>query len=225
MPRRYAMSDLVTRCQRRADKENDDHIASAEWKSIISEAYGELCTEVSGTGLRYFETSYSFPADGSTSYDEPAAHLSTVAVTRVDSSGREWPLDELMHQEEAYLRSQTGDARYWTLVDDQLFLYPKPSSGTYCWYYIPQPTDLASYADADIVDVVSPHGEAFLIWSVVVKAKAKSEEDVRLAVQEREAARARLIEWATLRALESRRPFVRDAVDAIGSDDADWWFR
>jgi hypothetical protein len=219
MPRRILMSDLITRSQQRADKEHDDHIASAEWKSILSEAYGELCTEVSGTGLRYFETSYSFPATGAASYTEPAAHLTTVVVTRVDSSGREWPLDELMHQEEAYLRSLTGDARYWTLVDDQLCLYPAPSSGTYKWYYIPQPTDLSTYADADVVDVVSPHGEAFLIWSVVIKAKAKGEEDVRLALQEREAARERLVEWATLRALESRRPIVREIADY---DDGDW---
>jgi hypothetical protein len=222
MPRRYVMSEIVTRCQRRCDLVGDDHIDSSEWKALISEAYGELWSIVSEAGYRYFESKTTVTATGATSYTEPADHYSTLRIVRNDASGIEDPLDELMEQEEPYVKGRVGDARYWTLADDQLFLYPNPSSGTYTWYYLEQPTDLSSYADAAIVDVVSPAGEAFLVWNVAVKALSKSESDVRLAMAERDRYGEQLREWATLRAFESRRPFVREAIDVMGSDPADW---
>ncbi len=196
MPRRYEMGTLVTRCQQRCDLVNDDHLATAEWKQLISEVYGELWSEVSSTGRRFFETSTTITADGSESYDEPEGHLSTLRIARVDSDGRESQLDDVMPDEEAMLKGQTGDARYWTLVDDQLFLYPVPSSGSYKWYYLQQPTELSSYADDDIVDVVCPAGEAFLIAGVAVLALGKREKNVQLWLTERERQRELLQVWA-----------------------------
>lgn len=225
MPKRLTMGSLVTLCKQRADKENDDHISSAEWKSLISEQFGELWMHVSETGLRYFETSTTITANGSTGYTEPTDHLSTVGISRVDSSGRETPLDPLMSQDEPLFRGTTGDARRWTLVDDSLRLYPTPSSGTYKWYYIPQPTDLSAYADADVVDVVSPLGLAYLLWGVCVKAKSKSESDVRLAMAERERLKEEVIVWAANRALTEQpgyRTELRPLDGAYGYTPGDW---
>jgi hypothetical protein len=227
MPRRFEMGTLVTRCKQRADLENDDHIGTAEWKALISEQYGELWSLVSETGLRYFETSTTITADGSASYDEPDDHFSTLQIARViDAGGREVLLRELMHQEESAVRGMTGDAFFWALADDQLFLYPKPSSGTYKWYYLQQPTDLSEYADDGVVDLVVPAGEAFLIWGVVVKAKAKSEADVTLAMAERERAALRVTEWAAQRSIsEHRHRVTEDADDFRVTDPADWRWR
>jgi hypothetical protein len=218
------MLTLVTRCQQRCDLVNDDHIAPAEWKSLISETYGELWSIVSGTGLRYFETSTDITATGAASYDEPEDHYSTVMVTKVESDGSETMLDPLMPQEEHFFRGMTGDARRWTVPDDQLFLYPRPSSGTYRWYYIQQPTDLADYADGDEVDVVTPDGESFLIWGTAVKALAKSEANVQLAMAERERYRQQLMVWAADRSITDHNYRVRRDVDGP-YDPGDWRYR
>ncbi len=227
MPRIYTMETLRTRCQQRCDQENSSFISDAEWNALISEQYGDLWSVVAETGLRYFETSTTITADGSASYDEPTDHYSTIAVTRVmDSAGRECSLTPAGHQQEVNLRGLTGDAQFWTLVDDQLCLYPRPSSGTYKWYYLQQPTDLVDYADDDTVDVVTPDGESFLIWGVAVKALAKGEGNVQLALAEREASRERLLVWAANRVIsEHRQRFNPEADSSYPYDPADWRWR
>lgn len=216
MPRRYTSIELVTRCKRRADKENDRHITTAEWKALMSEVYGELWGEISACIERYFETTETVTADGSASYDEPDDHLSTIRIARVDSSGREFPLRELRSQDEAsFVGLTVNDAVGYTHVDNQLFLYPSPSSGTYRWYYLPQPPDLSSYADDDLVDVMTADGEAFLIWGVAAIALAKSESNSSLALAKQEAARERVQYWAANRNLadSSSRPVDDGDID------------
>ncbi len=213
MPRRYAMSTLRTRCQQRCDLENSGHIATAEWNALISEQYGDLFSTVAETGLRYFETESTITTTGAASYDEPADHYGGVGIDRIVDpvSGRRYQLQEIMAQERARWSGMTGDASVFALVDDQIYLYPRPPSGqTYKVLYIPQPPDLTSYADGDIIDIVTPDGEAFLTWGVAVKALAKSESDPSLALAEREAARGRLTEWAQLRGFNSPRRVVTD---------------
>jgi hypothetical protein len=233
VPRRYEMSALVERCQQRADLENDGHIASAEWKALISEQYGELFNAVSETGLRYFETTATLTTTGATYVAEPEDHFSTLRLDYlVDGTvtGQRRTLDELMSQEQAVWSGHSGssEARAYALVDDRIYLYPTPPSGQlYEILYIPQSPDLSAYADDDVIDVVSPDGEAFLIWGVTVKALAKSESDVRLAIAEREAARERLTAWATMRAFSQPRRLISGSFDGplSGYDPADWRFR
>lgn len=226
MPRRLAMSTLVTRCKQRADRENDEHISDSEWKALISETFGDLYQTVAGTGMRYFEATSDITATGAASYNEPADILSLVAVRLVvnATTGETRDLDEIMMQESSLWSGETGEAQAYAHVDDQIYLFPKPSSGTYRLAYIPQAPDLSAYADADLVDLVTADGEAFLVWGVALKALAKSQQDVQLAMAEREAARMRLTEWAVLKALNTprRRPVVMmgDHYDA-----ADWRFR
>lgn len=222
MPRRYTMGALVTRCQQRADLENDGHVT--EWKALISEQYGDLYSIVAASGLRYFETEATITATGAASYAEPDDHLATVGLDHVDSAGTRRPLAEIMVQERHRWIGLTGEAFAFALVDDRILLYPKPATGTYILIYIPQPPDLSSYADATVVDVVTPDGEAFLVWGVTVKALAKSEADVSLAIAEREAARTRLATWAALRSFNQPRR-IPEYGDYDPIDPSAWWNR
>lgn len=201
------MASLVTRCKRRADLENDEHISDAEWKALIGEVYGDLYSEVALTGYRYFEYSTTVTATGATSYTEPTGHMSTTSIHRVvDDAGRlSDPLVELSPGEEQYYKGRTGNAIAYQLIDDQLVFYPNPSSGSYTWRYIPQPPDLGTYDDAGVVDVVMPDGEAFLLWGTAVLAKSKSESDVTLAMARLAEVRERLQVWSANRAMEGRR--------------------
>lgn len=219
MPRRITAGTLITRAQQLATMENDDSIADAVWKWFLSMVYGELWPEVSmGAAERYFETSTTITADGSASYDEPDGHMATVRVVRVHDDDTETPLRQLRQNEEAAYKGQTGDAVAWTLVDDQLFLYPTPSSGTYVWYYQQQPTDLSEYADGDVVDVVVPAGEQFLVWGMVLLALAQQKQNVQLAMSEKEKARAQVQFQAANRnatATRSRGPAECDDDDVV----------
>ncbi len=197
--------------------ENQESISTTEWKHMISTAYGELFSHVAETGLRYFEATETITATGATSYNEPAAMLSTVGVEFVvNAQGERRNLRELMPQERNIFRGLTGEAVAYELADDQLYLHPNPSSGTYKWIYVPQPPDLSAEVDATNVDVVTPDGEGFLIWAVAVLAKEKEGTDSSFAIAERERCRERVIQWATLRAMhDARRKMV---------DDQDVWF-
>ncbi len=225
MPRRFTLGDLVTMCQQRCDMENQTSISTTEWKRMISTTYGDLHSLVSSTGLRYFETSTTITATGAASYSEPADHLSTIGVDYVvnSSTGQRRALYELMPQERNRFTGMTGQAVAFMLVDDALSLWPKPSSGSYVWLYIPQPPHLAALADAEVIDVITPDGESFLVWGVAVQAKAKEESDTNHAEREREAARQRVIEWATMRnILQPRRRIVEDDVDIGYRYPGDW---
>ncbi len=226
MPRVFTIDTLVTRCKQRTDQESSEHISPGEWQALLSESYGDLYSVVAGTGLRYFEFSETITTTGAASYDEPSDMLATVSVERVNADGTKYELTEAMSQEQQYFGGLTGDARFYALVDDLIYLYPTPPTGqTYVWRYIGQPPDLSTYDTDDLVDLVTPDGEAFLIWSTAVKALAKSESDVQLAMMEREAARARLTEWAQLRAFtQPRRMQVVDEYYDGGNpwDPGDW---
>jgi hypothetical protein len=227
MPRRYTLAELRTRCKRRADKENDPHISDAEWNALISEQYGELWELVAGTGLRYFETRHSIVADGSDSYDEPDDHGKTVGLDRIEPDGTRFTLLPLMAQERVRFSGREGPAVEYAIIDDQIVLYPKPAHGEYELIYIPQPTDLSTYADDEAVDVVCIHGEAFLIWGAAVKAMSKGEADVRLALGERDRCAQRLLEWAAERdANEPRRRVLDPRTGLEGPyDPSSWWSR
>jgi hypothetical protein len=216
------MSDAVTRCKRRADLENDEHISGAEWKALISETYGELYSEVALTGYRYFEYDEDITATGAASYDEPDDHMSTVSLCRVESTGRIVPLIALEPGEERRFAGMTGDAIGYQLIDDLIYLYPKPNSGTYRLRYIPQPPNLGAYADDGVIDVVTPDGEAFLVWGVTVLAKSKSESDVTLAMQRQEAARERVQVWAANRSMDGRRRNQGVELEDVAIDEGEW---
>lgn len=233
MARSVVLSTLVTRCQQRTDKENDTSITTSEWKSLISEAYAELVEIVASAGLRQYESTSSIIANGAASYAAPSDLLATVSIELLvdgTTTGHRRLLDEIMVQEIERWAGTTGPAQVYAVAGDLLYLYPNPSSGSYVWRYIPQPADLSSAIDATSVDCITSDGERFLIWAVAVKALAKSESDVQLAIMERDTAREALREWAVMRAFNApRRRIVRDGDGTDGMsgslDPADWWNR
>lgn len=209
------MSDLIARIRKRADIVNDDSIDDDDIKEDMEEVYAELWAEVDRSGQRYFETSTTVTADGSASYDEPVGHFSTVRVCRVLDDGREVPLRELQAGEEPHYRGTTGTATVYTHVDDLLYLYPTPSSGTYKWYYRYQPTNLSTYADGQYVDVVVGAGLAFLVWGTAAIELGKGEKDVRFALSQKDAAMSRVILEAAEKSTETRSVYIADDDDGV----------
>lgn len=231
MSRLVALSTLVERCQKRCDLEEEEHVSAAEWKELISEQYGDLYSVVAESGLRHFESTYTITSTGALYYALPADHLATVAIARILASTGGTPsrfgndLREIMAQEQSRASGQTGEARRYAVIANNVWLYPAPPSGhTYQLRYVAQSPQLGAAVDATEVDLVTPDGEAFLIWGVAVKALAKSESDTRVAALERDQAKARFKEWTILRALHQprRKVVLDDELDGSLLDDSDW---
>lgn len=225
------MLQLIGLCQRRADKEEDGHVDTDEWKEMISEVYGDLHSAVAKTGARYWETEATITATGASSYSLPAAHLSTIGIDRVlDAAGRRRPLAELMVQERDIFAGRTGDAWLFAFTGTNIALYPTPASGSYKHIYVPQPTDYSSASNSTDVDLISNDGLKFVVWGVASIAMHKGDANQQRAVAERDAAEERLVEWATRRALTmpKRRQvdetYLRDYNAGILSP-GDWRFQ
>lgn len=224
MSLRMTMLKIRTGAKRVFDLYADDSLDDQdEWNLFIDLTYGELWPEVSlGAERRYFETSTTITADGSTSYDEPASHFGTVRIARLDESGLElYDLRELRPSEEFPYKGTTGDAVAYALVDDQLYLYPAPSDGTYKWYFTQQPTDISEYADGDVVDVVVPAGKAFMIYGTAALALLHHRQDASAAMQLKEQARQRVL-WEAINrnttSTPTRGPVVDDDERVYGAD-------
>jgi hypothetical protein len=232
MPRRLTFSDAATLCLQRADAEGDPHIDPAELAAMMSSSYGDAYSVVAKSGGRYFETTYQITATGADSYDEPDDHLSTIGMELVSTTKRRTPVHQLAIQHRHRWAGRTGQARRFVIIDDQIFLYPVPSSGTYELLYIPQAPDLKTFADGDLFDVVTPDGEEMFIWGTVKKILGKKGRSAVMAHDECEAARGRLLEWALLRSMvEGPVRVVQDDDDCDYADpngswnDASWRFR
>lgn len=229
MPRLIRADTLVTRGKQRADMENTTFVADTEWKFHLSTAYAELYSILVASGLRYFERTATLVTKASrATYPLPADFLSGIGLDYLVSAttGERRELVELMAQERNVYAGLTGsaEARAFAYVGPNLVLYPQPPAGqSYEIVYVPQPADLSDVADTDEIDVVTPDGEAFLLWSMAVIARDKEESDITTAMAERERARARVEEWSTLRALNSpRRRIVADELASYRYDAGDW---
>lgn len=226
MAKRVAMGVVVQACRRRVDMKNNQARTDPDFKALISEQYSDVHGVVAGAGYRYFETSLTFPVNGSETYLEPSDFLSSVRAARVLPDGREIPLEELMAQEEWGYKGRTGDAIGFTHIDDRIRLYPSPSSGNYKLYYIPQAPDLSNYGDSDQIDFVTGDGLAFAIWGVAVKVHGELEGNALLAIQERDRYEKKLAEWASLKAFnEPRRTPHEEAQFSRFWRDGEWWPR
>ena len=225
MARQLLMSDLVLRCQRRANMEKNSPIQIPEWKALISEQYGQMYSIVVKSGLRYFETTATITISGAASYALPTDHDETIGIDRVDASGYKYQLGELMVQERNAWAAQTGDAVAYSLVAQNIVLFPRPLTGTYQHVYVAQSPDISALADSSTVDLVTADGEAFLIWGVAVKALAKTESFTDLAIAERNEAMARFTDDVGSRALVNPRRRIVMRSPADWNDDyleGDW---
>lgn len=230
MPRLFTKAQLIERCQKRVSMENGGAVNDAdEFAELLSTQYAELYGLVVESGHRYFETSAIVVTDGVDNlFALPQNHLSTIGVDFLiagTSSGPRRRLREWMVQERNIASGITGPAQGYSLAGQNLALFPRPPSGqSYEHIYIPQPDDLTAYDDEDEIDVVTPDGEAFLIWGVAVQALAKEESDTSVAERREAQARERVIDWAIKRALNEHRRLIVDD-DCGYVDPAEWWPR
>jgi hypothetical protein len=230
MPRRFTMSDLRTRALQQVDLDTDGAFSDPTTVNrMISAQYGDLYGVVSAAARRYFETTTTITTTGATYIAEPVDHLATIdTIERVvnTTTGRLRRLRRIEPQERSVWSGRTGHARRWEMVDDRIYLYPTPPSGDqYVLRYIQQPPDLATYADGDVVDVVTPDGEGFMIWGCAVRFLGRVRSDVTLAIQEREQARARLLDWARDREFnDPHRTIVEDDLDDGPYCDGEYWY-
>jgi hypothetical protein len=225
--RSVTLGTLVTRCQQRADKENDSSIGTTEWKTLVSEMVGELHELADEAGHRYFETTATITATGASSYTVPADHLATIRIVKVDANGRNPRklVEVQVHDDEHPLSGQTGEARFYAVIGQTIEFYPNPASGSYRHRYVPQPADLGSSDDSTAVDLITPDGEALVVWGVAVKAMAKAQDDVQVAMMERDAARERVKTWLNGRSLVTPRRMmpVADDLDSYPFDPERRW--
>lgn len=237
MPRLVSMANLVLRCQRRCDMENNPHVDSTvggEWYALLSEQFGELYGIVAESGMRYYETATQFIPAGAT-IAQPADHLATIGIDWIvnTSTGERRELVELMVQErQQYAALRGGDTVAFSLAGQTFSLWPTPAGTgrTFELLYIPQPPDLTLLSAVSTVDVVNADGEGFLVWGACVKALAKEEADTGLAERERERYRMSLTEWASLRAFNTPRRRQISEIDSDAFypgnyDSADWRYR
>lgn len=213
MPRRKVFSYWRERAQKLADAEGDEHVSEAELAESLNEVYGDLYHLVCDGADAYFQGTHSFTADGSDSYDEPDDHLSTICLEHVDSSGQRTPLKKLLPQERHLFATLTGDAGGYSLIDNLIYLYPNPSSGTYELLYIQQPPDLTSYAAGDLLDVVNIYGEQFLVYGTAALVLSKSEKDVRFFLSRQKRAEEKLVEWVAQRSFHDAKRRYADFDD------------
>lgn len=201
-----------------------------EFAELLSTQYAELYSIVVESGHRYFETSSVIVTDGiDNTFALPSNHLTTIGVDYLlegSVSGQRRALREWMVQERNMASGRTGTAQGYSLTGQSLALFPKPTSGqSYEHIYVPQPDDLTEYDDEDEIDVVTPDGEAFLIWGVAVQALAKEESDTTTAERREAIARDRVREWAVLRALTEPRRIVNGDDFSGYVDPGEWWPR
>lgn len=231
MARPFKVSELLTRAKYAADMEGQSFISDAEWKTYLSTAYAELFSILVESGWRYFESEHQITSDGvNHSYLMPDAFLTLIGVDyQVNAnSGERRPLQPLMVQQRNDFTGVGGSAESvcYAMIGDKVRLYPKPKSGqVYHLVYVPQPSDLSSSADNTVVDVVTPDGEAFLLWHMAFRALSKEESDTRDARGEREAARERVYSWAALRAINEPHRVTVQQNTGYPIDPGDYWGR
>jgi hypothetical protein len=228
------MSDIRTRALQAANREGDGNVDPAghtDPNARISLVYGcDVYSPVCETGLRYFEYSMSFTTDTTGALAEPADHLSTVDNLELvldQTTGRCVRLLPLNPQERSRWSGIAGWPRRYELVDDKFYLYPKPPANLKITLrYIPQPPDLTSFGDSQVVDVVTPAGEGVIIWGSAANFMSKSASDLTFALSERDRYRAELVKWAQLRAFhEPARTYVEDDDDGFDRyRDGSWMY-
>lgn len=219
MGRTFTIAQLMDMAKEATDQENHSAISDTTWQDWISTAYAQLYDVLRKSGMRYFESELSLTAQTTAL---PADFLALRSVDYVyDAAGRRRELYCIMPGERNRFIAETGtDPVAYELVGSNVTVYPAASATKVCkLVYVPQPTKLNSpTATSTSVDVVTPDGEDFIVWSVALRARDKLEQDMMAARDRVALAKANLEEDAFLRELENpRRPVVRDdMLDGMG---------
>lgn len=226
----YTLITLVDRAKEAIDAENQGNISLTTWKAWISMLYGRLHALVASTGYRYYETVQTVVTDGlTTNYALPADHFMAGTVVRVVTEQDRRRLRRAAAQETAYMPQGTGaplgsEATCWAMVGQNLYLGPvrPPAGQVYEHRYVPQPADLTASADNTPVDVVTPDGEAFIIYGAAVKGLLKQDKDPRFQRDEYQEAYQNVLTWAQQRAQYEGHTLGQPREGMVERDPADW---
>lgn len=191
---------LANRVATQAGTIADSQIDPAEWKSRASSMFGRLHAAVVPTGARVYEVEVALDLNN---LAVPADHYMSIGVD-IFRNGRFYrELPELMIEERNDLSTSNSstEAAAWALVGNNIRLYPTTTRGTYKHIYVPQPADLSTAADDQLVDVLNTAGRDLIEWGTAAIALHRDDSNQSRAIAERDDAEERLKEWAIKRSL------------------------
>jgi hypothetical protein len=151
--------------------ENSDFVSDSELTTHVNNSGCEL-HECLVTADIYSVATQTLTITGAESYSLDAAFFRVLQVVRVDGDTL-IPLRQIdVRQRTNFLTNEQPDAGAWLLMGSSIYLYPKPSSGTYKVLYIPQWTALSSGSDS----VTIPNGwDEYIVVDCAIKCLAKEE--------------------------------------------------
>lgn len=218
MARNFTIAALITKGRRRCHQENSDCLSAAEWQDELSTICSEFQGLIVDSGSRIFESEQTITATGATGYALPADFLAEVGVDDPDGNH----LTPLLVQERNHTNGATGTARYYSLVNDEIRLFPNPSSGDYTLIYAPQCPDYSESVTTTEIDVITPAGENFFTWSLALVGGIKEQDELTPYFEKQvEKYRAKVEKWAQQRMLNApvRRYVEYGSPDSIYPGD------
>lgn len=202
MARNFTIAQLIAKGRRRCGQENRDVLSASEWQDELSTIYSEFHGVIVESGARVFESEQTITASGVAAYDLPADFLAEVGVDREISGAKREHLVPLLVQERNHTQGRNGNARYYSLIGEQIKFFPNPNTGTYYLTYAPQAPDISLSADSTEIDVITPAGENFFTWSLALAGGAKEESDLTPYYEKQaEKYRKQIEKWANQRML------------------------
>ena len=182
MPRNFELIDLITKGRRRCDQENRDLLSAEEWKEEASTIYSEFNSIIIDSGMRMFEKVDTLTTIAGTGvYQVPSDFLAMVGVDYNYTDGQRIELVPMLAQERNTFTSTSSSAYAvaYELIGQNITLWPAPTPGQiYHVVYVPQPLDVSTAPDNQIVDVIIPAGEAYLTWSLALVGGIKEESEM-----------------------------------------------
>lgn len=207
-----ALSVLRTRSQQRADKENDDHIGTAEWTSYINEGYSALWDEViRAFGDHFVSVSSSSAVAGGTGANTMSLPTDFYLLRKVQrQDGGRWHRVSRFNLAEG----DSLDAVRYRLMGNSIYFEPFDACrGTYRVWYVPGYTALS--ADVDTIDTRVDTWNEFIVVKAAIAALNKEESDT--SVLERQLATLTQRIHTMARARDAGEP---DRIADIWADDA-----
>lgn len=235
MSRLFTIAKLIQRGRQRCDQENADILSPAEWQAELSTIWGEFQGLIIESGARYYETTYTFStASGTQDYALPTDFLATIGLDELRTAGHRYELGELLAQERnVYSFGNGGYPEAFALIGQNIRIYPTPS-GVHDMelVYAPQATDISEVVTTTEIDVITPDGESFFIWSLALIGGLKEESDMAVTyARQMEAARKRVIHWAAQQSLHTpKRRYVtggrngQNGTNRNDYDPGDYWY-
>lgn len=179
----FTAQNIIDRAAAAADM-HDDFVPQSIWLAWLNVARQELCIKMARSGWVPFgmvSGSAVSPTTGTVPLN--FEFLALIGVVEVDSSGRYRHLVaadfvDQVRQVDGTTAPITGPATRYFLTDDEgsttLRLYPRPTTGTYTYFYLKAPTTIVTVSDT----LTYPLGlEEYLVLRMARKALVKEESD------------------------------------------------